>query len=70
MKKYRVRYSEVLNYRVDIIANNQEEAKKTLKNISKDKRYSPELISSSGESLDYMMEVDENGEDIEGTDWC
>lgn len=68
MKKYRVRYTEIKSSRVDIVAENKEEAKKMIQGILP-KNCIPEIILWDGPLFDYLTEIDENGEDIEGSDW-
>lgn len=43
--------------------------KKLIKNIGNNKKYKPEVSYSEGECFNYLTEIDENGEDIEGSDW-
>jgi len=69
MKKYRVRYNILLDYVVDVIAENPEEAKKLVKNIGNNQEYKSEVTFSDGECFNYLTEIDENGEDIEGSDF-
>lgn len=69
MKKYRVRYNNLLDYVVDVVAESPEEAKELIKNIDNNPEYKPEITCSDGECFNYLTEIDENGEDVEGSDW-
>jgi hypothetical protein len=69
MKKYRVRYNILLDYVVDVVADSPEKAKELIRNIGNNEEYKPEVTYSDGECFNFLTEIDESGEDIEGSDF-
>jgi hypothetical protein len=69
MKKYRVRYNNLVTYMVDVVAKSPEEAKELIRNIGNNKKYKPEITYSDGECFDFLTEINENGDDVEGSEW-
>lgn len=69
MKKYRIRYDEVHNRRIEIEAEDEEHAKLIWTKIITNRNTISELINIDGIQFNYLTEIDENGEDMEGSDW-